>query len=92
MRHKVLPGNYGEDAERVFDRQEQFIREHFGEAAASDANYGWLQHMDPGAIYVITKVPEHGFLHSVSYGDGDECSLGMMKSGEGVDAEPGGSA
>lgn len=58
--------------EVIWDSQEQFIRTHFGHAAAEHANYGWF--MDDVARVACTKVYGYGVL-STSYDSPDHHSM-----------------
>lgn len=49
---------------RVFEEQEKYIREKFGDDAADNANYGWGVDVFDKGVSVSTKIYRHGVLTS----------------------------
>jgi hypothetical protein len=77
-----LPGPYFDEcAEKILDAQERYVKKNFSEKAAAEANYGWFQRIDAGAVCIVTKVYGHGVLFSL-YNGGDEICHAMMPGEE----------
>ena len=77
---KVIMTNLEELEERIYDKQYEYVKEHFGEETADSANYGWGVDELENGFRVSTKVYGHGVLVSEAFLDDAEIPMDFTPS------------